>query len=122
MSEPGLLFITTRGGERFRVLERHIQSDRLQSARVVLLDEPPVLPVPEHLRGVLPLLEAIVDDAGEEMFPPPHRFDDATWVGYRLAEILPIPVKARQRLLELDDSVSRLEIIYSYLQQHKLIS
>jgi hypothetical protein len=122
MSEPGLLFITTRGGERFRVLERHIQSDRLQSARVLMLDEPPVQPVPEHLSGALPLLEAIVEDAGEEMFPPPYRFDDATWVGYRLAEILPIPGKARQRLLELDDSVSRLEIIFSYLQQHKLIS
>ncbi|MDD2669759.1 MULTISPECIES: LON peptidase substrate-binding domain-containing protein [Zoogloea] len=121
MSEPGLLFITTRGGERFRVLERHIQSDRLQSARVVLLDEPPVQPVPEALLDVLPLLEAIVEDAGEEMFPQPHRFDDATWVGYRLAEILPIPVKARQRLLELDDSVLRLEIIYSYLEQHKLL-
>jgi uncharacterized protein len=121
MSEPGLLFITTRGDERFRVLERHIQSDRLQRARVVVLDEPRVQAVPEHLQDMLPLLEAIVEDAGEEMFPLPHRFDDATWVGYRLAEILPIPVKARQRLLELDDSVSRLEIIFSYLQQHKLL-
>ncbi len=87
----------------------------------MLLDEPPVQPVPEALLDVLPLLEAIVEDAGEEMFPQPHRFDDATWVGYRLAEILPIPVKARQRLLELDDSVLRLEIIYSYLEQHKLL-
>ena len=47
--------------------------------------------------------------------------DDPTWVGYRLAEVLPIPFKARQRLLELDDAVLRLEIIYSYLEQHKLL-
>jgi Lon protease-like protein len=53
--------------------------------------------------------------------PLPHRFDDATWVGYRLAEILPIPVQARQRLLELDDPISRLEIIQAYLRQHKLL-
>jgi Lon protease-like protein len=38
-----------------------------------------------------------------------------------MAEILPIPALARQRLLELDDTVSRLEIIDAYLRQHKLI-
>ena len=43
------------------------------------------------------------------------------WVGYRLAEILPIPTEARLRLLELDDTISRLEIIHAFLKQHKLI-
>lgn len=121
MSQPGLLFITTRGGRRFQVESRHIQADKLQTARVRWIPEPPVQAVPAHLGGVLPLLQAVVADAGDEMFPPPHRFDDATWVGYRLAEILPIPVLARQRLLELDDTLSRLEIIHTYLQQHKLL-
>lgn len=122
MSQPGLLFITCRGGERFRIVSREIRPDRLQIARVTPLVEPAVQPVPEALSGLLPLLRAIVADAGDEMFPPPHRFDDATWVGYRLAEILPISVQARQRLLELDDALSRLEIIHTYLQQHQLLA
>jgi hypothetical protein len=70
---------------------------------------------------MLPLLRAIVADAGSSVFPPPHRFDDATWVGYRLAEVLPIPPEARLRLLELDDTLSRLEILHAYLKQHKLV-
>jgi hypothetical protein len=77
--------------------------------------------VPEALKGALPLLEAIIADTGKAAFPEPHRFDDATWVGYRLAEILPIPNLARQRLLELDDTLSRLEIIHQYLKQHNLL-
>jgi Lon protease-like protein len=121
MDKPGLLFITTRGGERFRIVEQTTRPDRLLTAHIALLPEPPVQPVPEALADVLPLLRAIVADAGEEAFPLPHRFDDATWVGYRLAEILPIPVQARQRLLELDDPISRLEIIQAYLRQHKLL-
>lgn len=121
MSQPGLLFITTRGGPRFRIIERKIQSDRLQTARVSWLDEPPPQPVPEHLAGAVPLLRAIVADAGPDAFAQPHRFDDATWVGYRLAEILPIPTEARLRLLELDDTISRLEIIHAFLRQHQLI-
>ena len=78
-------------------------------------------PVPEHLAGAVPLLRAIVADAGPDAFAQPHRFDDATWVGYRLAEILPIPTEARLRLLELDDTISRLEIIHAFLRQHQLI-
>ena len=70
---------------------------------------------------IVPLLRAIVEDAGLEDFPPLHRFDDATWVGYRMAEVLPIPHQARLRLLELDDPISRLEIIHAFLKQHKLI-
>lgn len=121
MNQPGLLFITTRGGERFRIVDREIRPDRLQTARITPLPEPAVTAVPEALQDLLPLLEAIVADAGDKMFPPPHRFDDATWVGYRLAEALPIPPLARQRLLELDDTLSRLEIIRHYLEQHRLL-
>ena len=121
MPQAGLLFIKTVGGERFRIIERRLQPDRLQTARVVPLPEPAPQPVPEALQGALPLLKAIIEDTGSEAFAEPHRLDDATWVGYRLAEILPSPSLARQRLLELDDTLSRLEIIHRYLEQHNLL-
>jgi len=121
MPQAGLLFIKTVGGERFRIIERRLQPDRLQTARVVPLPEPAPQPVPEALQGALPLLKAIIEDTGSEAFAEPHRLDDATWVGYRLAEVLPIPSLARQRLLELDDTLSRLEITHRYLAQHNLL-
>jgi len=121
MPQAGLLFIKTVGGERFRIIERRLQPDRLQTARVVPLPEPAPQPVPEALQGALPLLKAIIEDTGSEAFAEPHRLDDATWVGYRLAEVLPIPSLARQRLLELDDTLSRLEILHRDLAQHNLL-
>lgn len=121
MSQPGLLFITVQGEQRFQIEERRVASDRLQYARVRYLPEPAPQPVPTRLAAMLPLLTAVLADAGETRFPPPHRLDDATWVGYRMADILPIPPLARQRLLELDDTLSRLEIIDAYLRQHKLV-
>jgi Lon protease-like protein len=60
-------------------------------------------------------------DGGEERLPPPHRFDDAAWVGYRFCELLPIPAIARQKLLELEDPVSRLEIVFKFLAQRNLV-
>ena len=60
-------------------------------------------------------------DAGAERFPQPHHFDDAAWVGCRFCELLPIPAIARQKLLELEDPVSRLEIVFKFLAQRGLV-
>jgi Lon protease-like protein len=40
MDKPGLLFITTRGGERFRIVEQTTRPDRLLTAHIALLPEP----------------------------------------------------------------------------------
>ena len=38
----------------------------------------------------------------------PKRADDASWVGYRLAEMLSLPMVRRQYFLELEDPLLRL--------------
>jgi len=53
--------------------------------------------------------------------PEPHRYDEAEWVGYRITEVLPIQNLAKQKLLELDDPLARLEILEKYLSQRKLL-
>jgi Lon protease-like protein len=41
----------------------------------------------------------------------PRRFEDATWVGMRLAEILPLSLPERQRCLEMMDALARLDFV-----------
>lgn len=120
MEQLGLLMISTRGGRRFRVLDHEVGADKLLMATVELLAEPET-PLPQARERLLPLLQRIVSDLGPERMPEPHRFGDAAWVGYRLTEILPIQNLAKQRLLELDDPLSRLEILEKFLDQRKLL-
>jgi Lon protease-like protein len=120
MAQAGVLNIVARGTRRFRILERSVESQGLQRARVEWLAERNEA-VPPQLAELVPLMQAIAEDAGEERLPPPHRYDDAAWLGYRYAEVLPISMRARQKLLELDDAVSRLEIMQQYLVQHGLL-
>lgn len=120
MEQLGLLMISTRGGRRFRVLDHEVGADKLLMATVELLAEPET-PLPQTRERLLPLLQRIVSDLGPERMPEPHRFGDAAWVGYRLTEILPIQNLAKQRLLELDDPLSRLEILEKFLDQRKLL-
>jgi Lon protease-like protein len=70
---------------------------------------------------MLPLLNLVIGEAGQQVIAQPYRLDDAAWVGYRYAEILPVPALARQRLLELEDADLRLAIIHEYLLEHKLL-
>jgi hypothetical protein len=64
---------------------------------------------PEHaLLGTV--LQQVIEQAGGEFAKvPPARFDDAAWVGWRLAELLPLSDPQRQGLLEEDDPHARLD-------------
>ena len=64
---------------------------------------------------------ACLDDAVPAGFAQPHRFVHPTSVVSRLADTLPIPTAARLRLLDLDDTLSRLEISHCVRTQHQLI-
>lgn len=122
MPQLGVLNIVTRGERRFRIVDREVDPHGLVMAHIdMLVDEPPST-IPAALRSLVPLLRAIVEDIGVERMPQPHDFDNAAWVGHRYAEVLPIPLMARQKLLELDDSVARLEIIFQYLTQRGLMA
>ena len=121
MPQLGILLLTVRGDRRFRIVSQATQPDGLLRARVELLAEAPPQAVPAQQQGLLPLLRKIAGDLGPEKMPEPHRFDDAAWVGYRLSEVVPVQALAKQKLLELDDPQSRLEILFTYLAQRKLV-
>jgi hypothetical protein len=41
----------------------------------------------------------------------PYRFDDCGWVANRWCELLPIQPELKQRLMELDSPLMRLELV-----------
>ncbi|HYD79224.1 MAG TPA: LON peptidase substrate-binding domain-containing protein [Paucimonas sp.] len=132
MADLGVLMLKTKGGERFRILETRELADHRLEARVEMLEAdctPP--PSDMHVRCAESLRNVIDNivakgraEKGQEFdnpFASPARLDQAGWVANRWCEILPIPLKARQRLLELGDAQSRLQIVYQFLQQHRLL-
>jgi uncharacterized protein len=120
MQQQGILNIKTRGGQRFRILERRVAAQGLTSADVELIPPEEGTAVPEEFAACARLLEMVVADQGKPIFAEPHAYNDASWVGYRLAEILPVPLIAKQKLLELTDSLARLSILQRFLESRGL--
>ena len=124
MQQLGVLDIVAQGGDRVRLRRHWVEPSGLLRGEVDLIESPPVLPVPGSYARLVPLLRAIIDDLGANAASAPampHRFFDAGWLGMRYAELLPIPLVARQKLLELEDSIDRLEIIYRFLDSKGLL-
>ena len=67
------------------------------------------------------VLKALIDHVGEANFPQPILLDDADWVSYRLAEILPLDPHVKQSLLETDDAASRFERLRQALLERRLV-
>jgi Lon protease-like protein len=117
MPQLGLFHLIARGGERFRIREMRVAPNHLISADV----EP--IPADGAISGADPLcremLQAIIEKVGAERFPAPLRLDDAAWIGYRLAEVLPLEPRAKQELLELTDAAARLERLHALLEKQR---
>jgi hypothetical protein len=122
MQQLGLLQLKTKGGQRFRVEDYESAPNGLVSAAVDLIAAEAPLQLPNEFEACARLLRLVVKDQGDQLFEPPHRFDDAVWVSYRLSEILPVPMQARQKLLELTDTLARLAILQQFLAQRDVSS
>jgi Lon protease-like protein len=120
MRQLGIFILVTQGGQRFRIVERWTEANRLRVADVLLLPGEPEGPVPEEHAACVEILKAVVGRAGEANFPAPLRFDDAVWVSYRLAEVLPLENALRQHLLEMPNALSRLRMLTTVLGQQGL--
>jgi hypothetical protein len=122
MQQFGLLTLKTLGGQRFRILDLQTSSQGLVSADAEPIPPDEALAIPRQFAACARFLEIVIADQGPPIFAEPHEFDNAAWVGYRLAEILPVSLPTRQSLLELTDSLARLAILQQFLEQRGLAS
>ena len=107
----GLLGLSCVGRQRFRIRSRSRQADGLNLAEVDRLQPESAVPVPVRHSRLAELLKNVLPQLGEVYEGIEMRPDDAAWVGYRLAEILPIPLADKQSILELDDPIQRLDVL-----------
>jgi uncharacterized protein len=105
----GLLGIIALGVDRFRTLRASRRPDGLYVADVELFAPEQRIALDAGDRELVEHLRQLIGSFGELYDAVPKDYDNATWVSYRLAEILPLPDATRQALLEMDDARERLE-------------
>jgi len=116
MGEDGLLSLRVRGHRRFHVVRTRVRDNGLVMADVEwrCADEDGEIR-PEHaLLGTL--LQAMMEKVGTDLAKlPPRVFEHAGWVGWRLAQVLPITPEQRVSLLQEDDVHARLQRLLEWI-------
>ena len=123
--QPGLMVIRCEGTQRFEISKREKLKHGLWIADVTYLAGDQSVQIPEDLQGTANALGKLIktlqerDDVSAEQMPllAPYRLDDCGWVANRWCELLPMPPELKQRLMELDNPLLRLELISDILER-----
>jgi len=121
MPQLGILHLRTEGLTRFQVQSHTTAEDGLVVGKITDLAPEPEIALPAAFKPLSNLLELLINRVGKENFPAALRLTDASWVGYRLAEILPLPLAIKQSMLEINDAEVRLAVLAKFLKQQKLL-
>jgi len=116
----GLLGITLRGTQRFRLVSNEVMPNQLVMAEVEALPLPQPVQVASKYQIMANLLRKIIAQLEPPYTTMPAHYDNLEWVSARLCEFLPMPLDYKQQLLESDDVISRIEQLYMMMQQSEV--
>ena len=120
--QPGLMLVRATGAQRFRITASDQLKHGLWVADVERLVPDMAVPIPDDLQPTADALERLIqslqlkaDHPGPMPLLAPFKLGDCGWVANRWCELLPLPVALKQRLMELDNPLVRLELVSDVL-------
>ena len=130
VSTVGLMMIRCLGSHRVKIDSFTQQADGLVIGEVTDITNDLVLPIPEYLQDTSKWLEKLLESLPDQNISPEnipviklYKLDDAAWVANRWVELLDLPLQQKQRLMQNDSPILRLEMIHDTLDldSHKKV-
>ncbi|MFK7860591.1 MAG: LON peptidase substrate-binding domain-containing protein [Granulosicoccus sp.] len=107
----GLLQITARGEEEFKVLTYTSNDAGLILGEVEMLPAKPVTPMQADYELLAKKLELILSYLETDTRFEEQHLDDADWVCHRLLEVLPLAPDAKYELIQMSSNTDRLQAL-----------
>ena len=122
--QPGLMSIRCTGAQRFKISNQQKLKHGLWIADITRLENDIKVAIPEDLQATAHALGKLLQSLHDRQVPAdqipvlaPYHLEDCGWVANRWCELLPIPVELKQRLMELDNPLVRLELVSDILDR-----
>lgn len=109
--DDGLLGITAVGLQRYRLHETRKKENGLLVGQVSLVQRESPLPLPAEYQHLAAVVERVLDQIGEHYDLIERDYSNASWVGFRLMEFLPLSDEQKQMGLEITDPMERLAMV-----------
>ena len=129
MPDLGVLRVTVKGEARFRIIEQHIEKNGLVVATVesIAADinagiDPNAVAGNREFEACAQFLKKVISQIDDAQYLHDEAMlMDASWVSFRLTELLPFGGTVKQKMLELTDARMRLEVLHRFLFEQQLI-
>lgn len=129
MPDLGVLRVTVKGEARFRIIEQRSEKNGLIVATVesiaadtnTNINAETVANSGEFEACAQFLKKVISQIDGAQYLHDEAMLMDASWVSFRLTELLPFSGTIKQKMLELTDARMRLEVLHRFLLEQQLI-
>ena len=105
----GMLGIMAEGQIKFAIREKYEQRDHLLVAQVDFFEKEEEVVVPPDKMHLVTILKSLMKDEWVAGLHYSVDFHAAGSVGGRLVELLPLAIKEKQRLFEIENPLLRLE-------------
>ncbi len=114
--DDGLLGITALGRQKFSIQKTRMRDNGLLMAEIEAMDETGSVDLPNEYSVLSMITGRFMEQIGSN-YPSfePQNLQDAHWVGYRLAELLPLENNEKQALLQISDPLERLQWLLEVL-------
>ena len=123
----GLMMIRCVGQHRVKVDSFTQQPDGLVMGEVNDISNDVSIPVPEDLNPSVKVLKQLLKTLANQNLSPtnmpivePYQFENAAWVANRWVELLDLPLLQKQRLMQMESPILRLELIQDILDANKV--
>jgi uncharacterized protein len=124
--QPGLKVVQCVGAQRFRITRRERLKHGLWIADVEHMEADMAVALPPELASCSDTLRKVYaklpsQALGNIPAVGDKEWNDCAWISNRWCEILPIPLPIKQRMLELDNPMIRLELVNDILEKFQLL-
>ena len=118
----GLMMIDCIGQHRIKIHSFTQQADGLLIGDISDIANDFEIPIPDDLNILSTRLQNLIESFADQGVLPgdipiakPYQYNDASWVANRWVELLELPLLEKQRLMQLDSPIVRLELLHDLL-------
>jgi Lon protease-like protein len=118
----GLMMIDCIGQHRIKIHSFTQQADGLLIGDISDIANDCEIAIPDDLQILSTRLQNLIESFADQGVSPsdipivkPYQYDDAAWVANRWVELLELPLLEKQRLMQLDSPIVRLELLHDLL-------
>jgi Lon protease-like protein len=126
--QPGLMTVSCAVGERFHLRSSELTKTGLWMGKCFAFGADLSVPVPEDLLPIATTLQTFYSKLqvklGEGVplpFSSTANYNDCAWVSNRWCELLRLPIEIRQRLMQLDNPLMRLELVGDLMRRQGIL-